>query len=395
VSIQKPSRTLSSGNARAGVVMVAIALAGAAGYLVYSQVENRKVTSARSSTRNSQADAKATLAYLVVLARERRDDVWERGSGVLGEQFIKELTPEAFTEAPWESPAISEGELLDVIDRCRRLFIQSPRLFGAMSFAAEEAGLREPALHSRARRVSEVVRSDFIVYHQHNTPGFQVPPSSAARDPLNPMVPIHGGTFVMGADEVFAKEHRVRLSNFEIQRHEVTNEEYRRFDPGRRFPVGKDTYPADSVDWYEAQGYAAWLGGSLSTEARWEYAARGAQGRKYPWGNEPPSRERANFLATDSRPASEPVGSHPRGSTPEGVEDLAGNVWEWCRDRFGVYSATPDPEIDPLGPLLGTGRVLRGGSYFYDATFLRAAARNNDLAASRYLNVGFRVASWL
>ena len=197
----------------------------------------------------------------------------------------------------------------------------------------------------------------------------------------------------MGAESVFATEHRVRLSNYAIQQHEVTNDEYRRFDPGRRFPAGKDRYPVDSVDWYEAQGYAAWLGGSLPTEAQWEYAARGKRGRRYPWGNEPPTRERANFLTGDSRPGSEPVGSHPRGSTPEGIQDLAGNVWEWCRDWFGVYSGGSELELNPLGPLLGTGRVLRGGSYFYDATLLRAAVRNNDLAASRYLNFGFRVAS--
>ena len=200
---------------------------------------------------------------------------------------------------------------------------------------------------------------------------------------------------MLGANEVFAREHRVRLSNFAIQQHEVTNQEYRRFDPTHPFPVGREKYPVDSVNWYEAQAYAAWLGGSLPTEAQWEFAARGEAGRKYPWGNHYPTRERANFFTSDSKPDSEEVGSHPRGSTPEGVQDLAGNVWEWCRDWFEVYPVAGDLKLDPLGPLHGTGRVLRGGSYFYDVTLLRAALRNNDLPVSRYLNFGFRVVSSL
>jgi len=195
---------------------------------------------------------------------------------------------------------------------------------------------------------------------------------------------------------VYAGEHSVHVSTFAIQKHEGTNEEYRRFDPARPSPPGKEKHPVDSVDWYDAQAYAAWLGASLPTEAQWEFAARGTQGRTYPWGNHPPTRERANFFTTDARPGSEPVGSHPHGTTPEGVEDLAGNVWEWCRDWFDVYpAAAAAAELDPLGPLTGTGRVLRGGSYFYDATLLRAAVRNNDLPGSRYLNFGFRTVSSL
>jgi len=378
---------------RAFIVIMAILLAGIAGYVVYSRVRSKKDAASVPSSPPSQAsEAAAALTRLVVAARERRD-ACQRGSGVLSEQFIKELTPEVFTLAPWNSSGVSTGELLDIIEQCHRLVSQSPRLFGAMSFAVEEAGLRDETLRHRARRLWGAVRADFIFYHQRHTAGFQVPPAAAQQDPLNPLVPIRGQTFVMGADDVFAREHRVRLSNFAIQQHEVTNEEYRRFDPVRPFPVGKERYPVDSVDWYEAQAYATWLGGSLPTEAQWECAARGKEGRKYPWGSDPPTRERANFFTMNSRPASEPVGSHPRGSTPEGIQDLAGNVWEWCRDWFEVYPATSDLELNPLGPLLGTGRVLRGGSYFYDGTLVGAAVRNNDLAASRYLNFGFRVAS--
>jgi formylglycine-generating enzyme required for sulfatase activity len=327
---------------------------------------------------------------LVVLARERHE-VWEPGSGAVSEQFIKDMTPEVFTSAVWQGTNVSMKELLDVVEQCRRLFVQSPQLYGAMSFVVEEVGLREPTLRHRARDLLGSLRDDFVAYHERHTSGFQAPPPAAGQDPLNPLIAIHGGDFVMGANEVFATEHRIRLSNFAIQQHEVTKEEYRRFDPSHSFPDGKERRPVDSVNWYEAQAYAAWLGGSLPTEAQWEFTARGKQRRKYPWGDGAPTRERANFLSNDSKPESDEVGSHPRGATSEGVQDLAGNVWEWCRDWFEVYPATADLEINPLGPLQGTGRVLRGGSYFYDATFLRAAVRNNDLPGSRSLNVGFRV----
>jgi formylglycine-generating enzyme required for sulfatase activity len=317
--------------------------------------------------------------------------VWEPASGVVSEQFLADMTPEVFASDPWTSSDVSINELLDIVERCRRVFVRSPQLFGAMSFAVEESGLRDGTLRRRARRLLEVVRMEFIDYHQRHTVGFQAPPD-AWQDTLNPFVPVRGGDFVMGSPDVFARVHRVRLSNYAIQQHEVTNEEYRRFDPAHSFPAGREKHPVDSVDWYAAQGYAAWLGGSLPTEAQWEFAARGKHGRTYPWGDGPPTRERANFFRHDSKPDSEPVGSHPKGSSPEGIQDLAGNVWEWCRDWFAVYPPDSELELDPLGPAHGTGRVLRGGSYFYDAALLRAASRNNDLAGSRYLNFGFRVA---
>ena len=118
-----------------------------------------------------------------------------------------------------------------------------------------------------------------------------------------------------------------------IQEHEVTNAEYRRFDPNhdRSAP---DDHPVVNVSWYDAMAYAAWLGGSLPTEAQWEFAARGKEGRTYPWGEEAPTCDRANFMSV--APECLPVKTgREGGKTPEGVYDLAGNVWEWCRDWSG------------------------------------------------------------
>jgi formylglycine-generating enzyme required for sulfatase activity len=375
------------------VITLAIVTLAALGYFVYLRVQVRRGPpsgSARSEPAPTDPPA-LKLGYLADRANGR-SDVWAPDSKVVSERFIEGMTPEAFTAAPWGPGGISMPALLDVVERSRRLFVRSPELFGAMTFAVEEAGLREKTLAPRARQVVAALRSEFIAYHSRETPGFQAPSASPRDDPLNPAIVLSGGRFVMGSNDLFTSEHRVSVSGFAIQRHEVTNEEFMRFKPTHRFRDGEQHDPVDSVSWYDAVAYAAWLGGSLPTEAQWEFAARGREGRVYPWGNTPPTPERANFLTDYAHARIEPVGSHPRGATPDGVEDLAGNVWEWCRDWFDVYQPGSTIDADPLGPLRGTGRVLRGGSYFYDATLLKAALRNNDLPSSRYLNYGFRVA---
>ncbi len=170
---------------------------------------------------------------------------------------------------------------------------------------------------------------------------------------------------------------RVHVSSFYLQQHEVTNAEYRTFDPRHDAGAPAD-HPVVNVSWYDAMAYAAWLGGNLPTEAEWELAARGSVGRIYPWGNERPTRTRANYDADGGGvgriAAAAPVGSFPEGATPERIHDLAGNVWEWCRD--GQANA----------------RVLKGGSYFNDERYLAAAPRNSLHPEGREGVVGFRVA---
>ena len=127
------------------------------------------------------------------------------------------------------------------------------------------------------------------------------------------------------------------------------------------------------------------------TEAQWEFAARGTEGREYPWGDAEPTCELANFTTCGSELKA--VGIHPSGATPEGVEDLAGNVREWCADWYAGYPGGDAAiETDPSGPDLGSARVLRGGSFPFTPGFLRSANRNGNLDPEySYRYLGFRV----
>jgi hypothetical protein len=113
------------------------------------------------------------------------------------------------------------------------------------------------------------------------------------------------------------------------------------------------------VSWYEVAAFAKWAGARLPKEAEWEYAARGTEGRKYPWGKEEPDVLRANYLRTGPRHVT-PVGLYPSGATPEGVQDMAGNVWESIDDWHDEEQRM---------------RVLRGGSWYANASSLRASSR--------------------
>jgi formylglycine-generating enzyme required for sulfatase activity len=207
--------------------------------------------------------------------------------------------------------------------------------------------------------------------------------------------------------------HEVCLSAFWISQTEVTNDQYRACvdagvcDPAHNWAFYDPDY-ADysvvSVFWSEAEAYAQWIGGSLPTEAQWEYAARGPAGNVYPWGDEfngfvlnfcdnecPLNNRDANW--DDGYSVVAPVGSYPNGASWVGALDMAGNVWEWVADWYSEdYYATLTPgSHDPAGPESGEFRVLRGGS-FEDAWWTAHAAyraRGNPIIGST--DHGFRV----
>ncbi len=224
-------------------------------------------------------------------------------------------------------------------------------------------------------------------------------PTQEEDETLNPRIRIEGGTFQMGSgdDDSDARnnekpQHTVTVSSFWIQEHPVTNEEYKRFKPSHPFDAGREGHPVVEVSWQEAMDYAQWLGGSLPTEAQWEFAARGTEGRKYPWGSDKPTPEHANY---DSNVGdTTPVATYPKGTTPEGVHDLAGNVWEWCSDWHGPY--TGDEQVDPGGPAVAdiegdAARLLRGGAFDDFPRFVRCAYRRRYVPNYRDYSLGFRV----
>lgn len=156
--------------------------------------------------------------------------------------------------------------------------------------------------------------------------------------------------------------------------------------------------PVVGVSWYEALAYCRWAGGTLPSEAEWERAARGTEGRRFPWGNEPPNPKRCNYHNNVDHPT--PVGLYPLGATPEGVHDLAGNVWEWTRSLWGTergsrpdfrypYDASDGREDLETGE--NVRRVRRGGAYTQSAIPARCAFRFSERPDNRGWSLGFRV----
>ncbi|HEY3138136.1 MAG TPA: SUMF1/EgtB/PvdO family nonheme iron enzyme [Blastocatellia bacterium] len=225
------------------------------------------------------------------------------------------------------------------------------------------------------------------------------------------MIAVAAGSYTIGKDSadpaaLERPQHKVDLTAFFIDRTEVTNAAYKRFVDAAghkaptnwtdgKVPEGRENYPVTGVTWQDTADYAAWAGKRLPTEAEWEAAARGADGRVYPWGNGFRA-DVANIGVAPDKPGPEQypksikeVGRYPDGASPVGAVDMIGNVWEWVADEIKPYPGNTDSKLDLEYSV--TYRVIRGGAYdgnkSHDATY-----RGYLDASQAYPKVGFRCA---
>jgi len=234
-----------------------------------------------------------------------------------------------------------------------------------------------------------------------------------------PLKRIPAGEFLMGTS--ISKrdgsrneypERRIFLDAFYMDSLEITNGRYLEFVKatghripehprdktltlwqGATVPAAFKDHPVINVDWSDAAAYCAWAGRRLPTEAEWERAARGTTGRRFPWGDAEPTRTLANYLNQWRNGGGlEPVGSHPQGASPEGVQDLQGNVWEWVSDWYDPHYYEKGPLRNPKGPNEGTRKVMRGSGWESEAPLLRSAHRLSSDPKNRNHSLGFRCA---
>lgn len=242
------------------------------------------------------------------------------------------------------------------------------------------------------------------------------------------MVWVPPGEFIMGSDPAAdpyfwgaeAPTHTVTLSGYWIYQYEVTNAMYAACVDEKACPIPEQvksrtrksyyndpqfaSYPVVYVDWTSAQSYCRWAGGGLPTEAQWEKAARGEDGRLFPWGQTLDAGNVANLCDSncptspndpgidDTFRDTAPVGSFPNGRSPYGLYDAAGNAWEWVFDWFQETYYQVSPLEDPPGPNGGKYRVIRGGSFDNATAGQRAVVRYAVRPDIGLDTVGFRCA---
>jgi formylglycine-generating enzyme required for sulfatase activity len=321
------------------------------------------------------------------------------------------LTELAIAQKTWGHPA---GRVLPVILRPISLerippYLKSVTLLepqGDLTASVADQVYRIAQARCRARLknaaavlVAAVVCAGVYAYWMFRDPAAEITGNDGA---IAVVVP--AGNFVMGND-VESPLRQVYLDEFYIDKYEVTILRYAKFldaTGGARPPQGwqqlhlesAGALPVVGVDWHDAEAYCRWAGKRLPTESEWEKAARGGDGRKFPWGSEDPTPTHANFGKSADGPYSgalAPVGNRPAGKSPYGAHDMAGNASEWVSDWFAAGFVRGDVR-NPKGPENGTAKVIRGGGWYDPPERLNSSRRMHASTTTRADDVGFRCA---
>jgi formylglycine-generating enzyme required for sulfatase activity len=309
-------------------------------------------------------------------------------------------------------------------------------LFAAVGIAAA-AGIAA-GVHSLRPKQTNVAATAPVIPSAAPT----VPPAAETPSCPSGMIHIPGGSFFMGSDDGLPLEkpaHQVTLEPYCIDQFETTVEQYKgcsdtgrckragvantwatitdkerkAFDPlcNARDPAAMAKHPINCVDWEMGDKFCREQGKRLPTEAEWEFAARGPDGRRYPWGDDDPAaghlnacgrecvawglkngvEEKAMYDVDDGFANTAPVGSFPKGASRYGVQDVVGNVWEWVADWYGDYGK--EESKAPTGPAGGQEKVIRGGSWNGSyPSWVRPTFRYKDTPTKRSYGIGFRCA---
>jgi formylglycine-generating enzyme required for sulfatase activity len=252
----------------------------------------------------------------------------------------------------------------------------------------------------------------FLFYWQRRDENVMAGSDNSEAISEDEMVKIPQGSFIMGSKDGEFDErplHKVELNGFYADRYEVTNLQYQRFvlanpywqkgNPGfeaadynylsdwdgAEFPKGKENHPVVYISWHAAAAYSKWAGKSLPTEPQWEYAARsGYEGMRYIWGNSWETHL-SNWKGLSYRGVM-PVGNFSMNGF--GLNDMAGNVWEWTADGYEIYMEGED--ADPRPRLNNHLKVIRGGSWNSDKSEMRVSIRGTEKPNVCRIDVGFR-----
>jgi len=230
---------------------------------------------------------------------------------------------------------------------------------------------------------------------------FSCPASATAGS----MASVPQSTFSMGCNATVDNEcradekpaHNVTLDAFQIDNTEVTQEEYAACveakacnPPSCAWDCSTPGLPAGCIDFVQAKAYCVWAGKRLPTEAEWELAARGTDGRKFPWGNDAADCDRVNMAGCGD--GADPVGSHPSGASPFGALDMAGNMVEMVSDWYDATYYARSPANNPAGPTTGNRFGGRGGGYKSQEVWQRTSARDWYDLSDQGKSLGFRCA---